>query len=193
MLVGTPFLILYSDQQQQIKTFETMLADTIDMMVRMLRAGMPVTVAMERVGHEAQEPAKLVYQEVAQWLQLGLPLPSGAFVIEQDHWGRTMRIAEPALRDTAEGEKIELSAGYAFDVTVVRRTLKREGNLETVEVEITNAAPYDLAYELKVPVYGNSKITDSDTTWEKRDGTPLFALKIPANGSVSLRFTATRN
>lgn len=75
MLVGTPFLILYSDQQQQIKTFETMLADSIDMMVRMLRAGMPVTVAMERVGHEAQEPAKLVYQEVAQWLQLGLPLP----------------------------------------------------------------------------------------------------------------------
>lgn len=75
MLVGTPFLILYSDQQQQIKTFETMLADTIDMMVRMLRAGMPVTVAVERVGQEAQEPARIVYYEIAQWLQLGLPLP----------------------------------------------------------------------------------------------------------------------
>lgn len=75
MLIGTPFLILHSDQQKQIKTFETMLADTIDMMVRMLRAGMPVTVAVERVGQEAQEPARIVYYEIAQWLQLGLPLP----------------------------------------------------------------------------------------------------------------------
>lgn len=144
-------------------------------------------------GEERPGTAVILRTKNTKANQLGLPLPSGAFVIEQDHWGRTMRIAEPALRDTAEGEKIELGAGYAFDVTVVRRTLKREGNLETVEVEITNAAPYDLAYELKVPVYGNSKITDSDTTWEKRDGTPLFALKIPSNGSVSLRFTATRN
>ena len=75
LLVGTPFLTLYSDQQKQVRIFETMLADTIDMMVRMLRAGMPVTVAVERVGQEAQEPARIVYHEVAQWLQLGLSLP----------------------------------------------------------------------------------------------------------------------
>lgn len=123
--------------------------------------------------------------------QLGLPLPSGSFLIEQAHWGRTMRIAEPNLRDTAEGEKIELGAGYATDVTVVRRTVKREGNLETVEVEITSAAPYDLAFELRAPVYGSIRIVDSDTSWEKRDGTPTFALKVPASGSVTLRFTVT--
>jgi hypothetical protein len=125
--------------------------------------------------------------------QLGLPLPSGAVVIEQDHWGRTMRIAEPTLRDTAENEKIELGAGYSPDVTVVRRTQKREGNTNYVEVELANASPQDIVFELKVPVYGNWKIVDASMQWEKRDGVPLFVLRMPANGSVTLRYSATSN
>jgi hypothetical protein len=123
--------------------------------------------------------------------QLGLPLPSGAFVIEQAHWGRVMRIAEPLLRDTAEDEKIELGAGYSPDVTVVRRTVKREGNKHWVEVEIANASPNAIQFELKLPLYGNWKILDSDSKWEKRDGVPLFALAIPSEGTVKLRFTVS--
>ncbi|MFM5949220.1 MAG: DUF4139 domain-containing protein [Novosphingobium sp.] len=125
--------------------------------------------------------------------QLGLPLPSGAFVIEQDHWGRTMRIAEPSLRDTAEDEKIELGAGYSPDVTVVRRTLRREGQESEVEVEVSNASPQAIVFELKVAVYGSWKIGSSDAKWEKRDGVPVFVLRIPAEGSVKLRYSATSN
>ncbi len=123
--------------------------------------------------------------------KLGLPLPSGSFVIEQDHWGRTMRIAEPNLSDTAEGEKIELGSGTSPDVTVTRRSISRTNDREVVEVEIANAAPYELNFELKLPIYGNSKIVEADQAWEKRDGTPLFALKVPANGTVKIRYTVT--
>lgn len=77
---------------------------------------------------------------------LGLPLPSGAFVIQQEQFGLSMRIAEPVLRDTAEDEKIELGAGMSPDVTVVRRTLKREGNRHWVEVEISNASPQAITF-----------------------------------------------
>lgn len=123
--------------------------------------------------------------------QLGLPLPAGAFVIEQDHWGRTMRIAEPELKDTAEDEKIELGAGVSPDVSVVRRTLRREGQSNFVEVEIANAGPQEIVFELKVPVYGSWKIGGSDTKWEKRDGVPVFIIRIPAEGHVTLHYTAT--
>jgi len=73
--VMVPYLLLEAEQSKEAKAFEAMLSDTIDMMVRMLRAGMPVTIAVDRIGVEAQEPAGTVYREVGQWLRLGLPLP----------------------------------------------------------------------------------------------------------------------
>lgn len=122
--------------------------------------------------------------------QLGLPLPSGSFVIQQEHWGRSMLIATPNLRDTAEDEKVELGAGNAPDVSVLRRTLTREGNSTEVEVEVANASPGEILYELRVPTYGSWRITDSSLKWEKRDGVPIFVLRLPAEGSVKLRYTA---
>lgn len=124
---------------------------------------------------------------------LGLPLPAGAFVIEQDHFGRTMRIAEPDLRDTAEDEKIELGAGISPDVTITRRTVRREGYRHWVEVEIASAAPQDIALELKVPLYGNQKLLEASVPWEKRDGVPLFALSLQSGASVTLRFSVSNN
>lgn len=124
---------------------------------------------------------------------LGLPLPSGAFVIQQEQFGLAMRISEPILRDTAEDEKIELGAGFSPDVTVVRRTLRREGNRHWVEVELSNASPNAITFELKVPVYGSWKIAESDAQWIKRDGTPIFVIPIASGGSTTLRFTTSDN
>lgn len=73
-LFGVPFMLVRKDQQEQCARFEGNLADTIDMMIRMLRAGLPVTVAVGRVGREAQEPAAAIYREANEWLEMGLPL-----------------------------------------------------------------------------------------------------------------------
>lgn len=67
--------LVRSEQVKTSRAFEVMLADTIDMMVRMLRAGLPVTVAVTRVGREAHEPAGQIYREAAEWLGMGIPLP----------------------------------------------------------------------------------------------------------------------
>ena len=73
-LIFVPVSLASAEQRRLCALFEGMLADTIDMMVRMLRAGLPVTVAVRRVGREAQEPAAAIYREADQWLQIGLPL-----------------------------------------------------------------------------------------------------------------------
>jgi hypothetical protein len=121
--------------------------------------------------------------------QLGLPLPSGAFVIVQGQFGRPMLIAEPDLRDTAEDEKIELNAGASSDVNVVYRTLRREGKKNWLEIEITNATPGPIDFELKLETYDNQRIVEADAHWKKRDGQPLFGFAIPANGSRKLLVT----
>ncbi len=73
-LIVIPNVLIRADQKKQCAQFEANLPDTIDMIVRMLRAGLPVTVAIGRVGVEAKEPAAAIYREANEWLEMGLPL-----------------------------------------------------------------------------------------------------------------------
>ncbi len=121
--------------------------------------------------------------------QLGLPLPAGSMLFQQDQFGRSMLVGEPTLADTAEDEKIELSLGIASDLTIARRTLRRDAKSQDAEVAISNAGPADLVLELKVPLYGGQKLTSADRPHEQRNGQPLFILKVPAGDKVTLHFT----
>ena len=122
---------------------------------------------------------------------LGLPLPSGSFLIAQEQFGRTMLVGEPSLADTAEAEKIELTLGQAPDVTVTRRTMRRSTKDQDGEVTISNAGASAIAFELELNVWGAQRITKSDLAFGKRNGRPLLALTVPANGTVTVRFTTT--
>ncbi len=120
--------------------------------------------------------------------QLGLPLPAGSILFQQDQFGRSMLVGEPALADTAEDEKIELPLGIASDLTIARRTLRRDAKSQDAEVTISNAGPAELMLELKVPLDGGQKLTSSDRPHEQRNGQPLFILKVPAGDKVTLHF-----
>ena len=121
--------------------------------------------------------------------QLGLPLPAGSILFQQDHFGRTMVVGEPSLTDKAEDEKIELPLGEASDLTIKRRTLRRDDKSQDGEVTISNAGSNDLILELKLPLAGGQKLTTVDHAHEQRDGQPLFILKVPAGDRVVLRYT----
>lgn len=75
LAIGVMAALVRSEQTKISRAFEVMLADSIDMTVRMLRAGLPVTVAITRVGKEANEPAGQIYREASEWLSMGMPLP----------------------------------------------------------------------------------------------------------------------
>ena len=122
--------------------------------------------------------------------QLGLPLPAGAMLFQQNQFGRTMVVGEPDLADTAEDEKIELPLGISSDVTIKRRTVRHDDKSQDHEVIVANAGASDVVLELKVPLSGAAKLTSSDHTMAKRDGQPLFVLQIPAGDKVTLHYTA---
>ena len=138
--------------------------------------------------------------------QLGLPLPAGAFLIEQDHGGRSMLVGEPSLADTADGEKVELRLGNAPDVKLRRTMLRMDSPPDLItpltgalaervrtgkqvqRIEISNAGAAPIRFELKLQTYGAERIVDADHPVDKEDGRPIFRLTVPANDSVVILF-----
>lgn len=145
--------------------------------------------------------------------KLGLPLPAGSFVVEQEHGERAMLIGQPVLRDTAEGEKVELTLGTAPDVNVSRRTLRRSANppiaeptglgsdllalwrsgSSVEEIDLSNASDKPVRFELRLQLYGAQRIGHADLPVEKQDGQPMFRVEIPANGALRLHYTVEQN
>lgn len=145
--------------------------------------------------------------------KLGLPLPAGSFVVEQEHRGRTMLLGQPMLRDTAEGEKLELMLGAARDVTARRRTLHRGPKAEGAdpadltpamlalwrngsrveEFTLSNASDHPLRLELKLQLYGTAKLRRASLPLDKEDGQPIFRIDLPANSLTRLHYTVDPN
>jgi hypothetical protein len=121
--------------------------------------------------------------------QLGLPLPSGSFLIQQDQWGRSMMVGVPDLKDTAEGEKVELRLGAAPDVTVSRKVLLREKDSEKNEVLVTNAGDQAITVEVEVNHYASWKIAESSQPIKKDGVYPKLVLSVPANAEVTVNLT----
>lgn len=129
--------------------------------------------------------------------QLGLPLPAGAFVIEQDQLGRTMLVGRPDLKDTAEDEKVELLLGSAPDVTVSRRTAERQVHgsktVTTEEVEISNAGSSPITFELRMQRWGTQKIAATSARRTDDNGIPVLTVTVPANDAVTMTYSASQD
>ncbi len=138
--------------------------------------------------------------------QLGLPLPAGSFLVEQEHFGRAMLVGEPQLADTAVGEKVELRLGPAPDVTLTRTTLTASkdaaqfpmlsaglfGRLSKGEqvqrLEIANASAVPIQIEVKYNTSGAERLVDADRPVDKIDGRPVFRLEVPANDRIVIHY-----
>ncbi|MBS0483328.1 MAG: hypothetical protein JSR96_14515 [Proteobacteria bacterium] len=145
----------------------------------------------DRVGADWQRgnPEAILRTKNDKAHNLGLPLPSGAFVISQDQGQRTMMIGQPDLRDTAEDEKVELALGPAPDVTVERRTVSRGKRYQRQEIKISNAGAEPVTLELRYNVWGAIILDDADGTLTKQDGLPTFTLNLAPNSVQSLHYT----
>jgi tight adherence protein B len=72
-LLGAPRLLLKRQQSGQSVRFMEGFPDAIEMIVRMLRAGMPITAAVRAVGNEAPPPVNVVFTDLADQMEIGIP------------------------------------------------------------------------------------------------------------------------
>ena len=117
---------------------------------------------------------------------LGLPLPAGGLVLFANREGRPLLIGEGSIADNAIGEDVEIELGEAPGVRAIQRLLEDKRGKKRVEVEVTNDSPAPIRYEAELMADG-ARIR-ADSKLGKRDGRPLWAVTVPANGSATLRY-----
>ncbi len=139
---------------------------------------------------------------------LGLPLPSGKVAVFAPHQGETLLEHESGLRDTAVGEELEINMGTSFDVLVSALketstidpahtemlplvpgvTLRRVAVDAVNRVDISNAKPTDVQFELRLQLPPGARVVRADHPMGAKNGRPIFRLQVPANGTVTLRY-----
>ncbi|MBV8394535.1 MAG: type II secretion system F family protein [Alphaproteobacteria bacterium] len=86
--VGLPNLVIVSKARRRGRKFNLLFPEAIDLIVRALRAGLPVQEAIANVSRDIKEPVGSVFQRAQQEMQLGVP-------IEQALW----RVAKTVQTD----------------------------------------------------------------------------------------------
>ena len=110
---GAARALLKRQQARAERAFLDMLPDAIDMVVRMLRAGVPVAATMRSLGDEATEPIDAVFHHLADRLDLGMP------------FGEAMQ---------ATGERIGLADFRAFAMAVALHSATGGNLIATLDV-----------------------------------------------------------
>jgi hypothetical protein len=120
---------------------------------------------------------------------LGLPLPAGRVVLFGTGRARPILLGRGSVDDNAVGEEVEIRVGSATSVAAQAARISGEGERGEWELTVSNAQPVPVRFEA-ILAEGGLKLA-SETELGRRDGRPLWAVTIPANGRASLRYTTT--
>jgi hypothetical protein len=139
---------------------------------------------------------------------LGLPLPSGAVAVFGPYGGARLLQHESGLRDIAVDEEVEIDMGESADVQVtgeveethvdsqrakllplVPGVVLRSVKIDEVQrVEVSNARPAGIDFELRLTLPEGARIVRADHSLGSKNGRPIFRFKVPANQTVVVRF-----
>ena len=126
---------------------------------------------------------------------LGLPLPSGSMLVEQDQGGQVMMLGEPVLHDTAQDEMLNLAIGSAPDITCVwaRQPQASRARAFDVVMTVSNASPHDAAIELRLNPAGGWAIGRTSAAAPKVDGVPTAKFTLGSGEKRLITVTLVRN
>ena len=119
---------------------------------------------------------------------LGLPLPAGPVALFERQSGRELLIGESATDDKAIGEEVELKFGGASNVTLEHRALEPKGRNRPFEATVRNANPFPVRFEGDFQI-DPPMMRGMSQRLVRKNGRNLWAVSVPANGSVVLRYT----
>jgi len=127
-LASLPFGILSFKRSRKINAFNAVLAESIDMMARALRAGHSMVGTIEMLAENAQEPAASEFGEVFKQQNLGLPLRDALLQLLDRVPSPDLRVLVTAIlvqKDTG-GNLAEILDRTVF---VIRERLRIQGEI----------------------------------------------------------------
>jgi tight adherence protein B len=124
-----PYGILSFRRSRRINAFNAVLAESIDMLARALRAGHSVVGAIEMLSENAQEPAASEFGEIFKQLNLGLPMRDALLQFLDRVPSSDLRVLVTAIlvqKDTG-GNLAEILDRTVF---VIRERLRIQGEIQ---------------------------------------------------------------
>jgi hypothetical protein len=119
---------------------------------------------------------------------LGIPLPSGTTAFFEPVQGQPMLLGQAPLRDSAVGAEVELTIGSSAQVEWMQ-TAKPTGT----EIMLTNANPAPAMVEVRLQTNEEGEILSPSVKLGRKDGRPLWAVTVPANGTAKLTYRLKQN
>lgn len=128
---------------------------------------------------------------------LGLPLPGGPVTVFEPQGDVVLLSGEGGLADRAVGEDVEIMLANATQVTLEAETVKDSERAQTVRLTARNARSVPVQFEARIasgagmqvhgtkPARGGGKLL-------RKDGRTIWALMLPANGTVSWDYTLVK-
>lgn len=129
---------LMLEQRRTARRFSDLLPDAIDMIVRFVRAGLPISAAMHTVAQEAAPPVSDVFRDVANQAEIGVPLDAalaraGAEIRNPDF--RFLAVAI-ALQQSTGGNLVTTLETLA-QIIRKRRAVRLKAYAATAEVRLS--------------------------------------------------------
>jgi len=127
---------------------------------------------------------------------LGLPLPAGRVrFYEADASGAIQFTGEATIGHTAEGEKLSMDVGSAFDLAAERKEMSnqrisdREREI-SVSIELRNRKKTAVTITVQENLGGDVQVTKSSIPSRRKDANTLeFDVPVPAGKEVTLTYT----
>lgn len=167
-----PYWALRIKRSRRINAFNAVLADTIDMLARSLRAGYSMGGAIGMVAENAPEPARTEFGEVFRQQNLGLPLREALLQLMDRYPSLDLRVLVTALLVQKEtgGNLVEI---LERTVAVIRDRLRIQGEIRTQTAQgrltgwILSALPVIMLILINVINPGYSRILLTDPVGRK--------------------------
>lgn len=117
---------------------------------------------------------------------LGLPLPAGSFILYGERDGRPFMLGEGALGDRAVGDKVEVELSETPGVTTFVEKLRETPDWIEYRLTVASDRPDPIRFESQF--YDVTDEFRPAVRLPRRDGLPLWAVTVPANGTATLRY-----
>ena len=133
-----PHLVLRREQNKAEMQFVEVFADAIDMIVRMLRAGLPVTAAIRATGTDGPPPVNEVFANLSDQMEIGIPFEEALVTAAGQVGIPDFRFFSVAVTlQHATGGNLAATLEMLSDIIRKRRAGRMKARAVTAEVRAT--------------------------------------------------------
>jgi tight adherence protein B len=133
-----PRMLLKRQQNKVEQRFMNLFPDTIDMIVRMLRAGVPVTTTIRLVSRDAPPPVGAVFGALANQVDIGIPFDQALNIMGGQIGLPDFRFFSVAVSlQLATGGNLASTLDILSDIIRKRRALRLKAKATTAEARLS--------------------------------------------------------